>query len=54
MKIIRTGSRNELEAREQRNEKRNVGWENEFLSIERKGAMIDRLPWDEADVKVKS
>ena len=40
--------------REQRNEKRKVDWENECKQIEYKGPMIDRTPWDEADLKVKS
>ena len=40
--------------REQRNEKRKVDWENECKQIEYKGSMIDRTPWDEADLKVKS
>ena len=39
---------------EQRNEKRKVDWENECKQIEYKGPMIDRTPWDEADLKVKS
>ena len=40
--------------REQRNERRKVDWENECKQIEQKGPMIDRIPWDEADLKVKS
>ena len=40
--------------RDQRNEKRKVDWENECKKIEQKGPMIDRIPWDEADLKVKS
>ena len=40
--------------REQRNEKRKVDWENECKQVEFKGPMIDRIPWDEADLKVKS
>ena len=40
--------------REQRNEKRKVDWENECEQIEYRGPMIDRIPWDEADPKVKS
>ena len=40
--------------REQRNERRRVDFENECKVIERKGAMVDRIPWDEADTKVKS
>ena len=40
--------------REQRNERRKVDWENECNQIEQKGPMIDRIPGDEADQKVKS
>ena len=40
--------------RDQRNEKRKVDWENDCKQIEQKGPMIDRIPWDEADLKVKS
>ena len=40
--------------REQRNEKRMVDWENECQQIEYRGPTIDRTPWDEADLKVKS
>ena len=40
--------------RDQRNEKRKVDWENECKQIEQKGPMIDRVPWDEADLMVKS
>ena len=40
---------------EQRNERiRRVDVENECTVIERKGALVDRIPWDEADTKVKS
>ena len=39
---------------EQRNERRRVDFENECKVIERKGALVDRIPWDEADTKVKS
>ena len=39
--------------RDQRNE-RKVDWENECKQVEQKGPMIDRIPWDEADLKVKS
>ena len=39
--------------RDQRNERRNVFWENEFKQVEQKGPMIDRITWDEADLKVK-
>ena len=44
----------EARNREQRNERRRVDFENECMVIERKGAMVDRIPWDEADTKVKS
>ena len=40
--------------REQRNQRRRVDFENECKVIERKGALVDRIPWDEADTKVKS
>ena len=40
--------------REQRNERRKVDWENECKQIEQRGPMIDRIPWDEEDLKVKS
>ena len=40
--------------REQRYEKRKADWENECKQIDYKGPMIDRTPWDEADLKVKS
>ena len=40
--------------REQRNERRRVDFENECKVIERKGALVDRIPWDEVDTKVKS
>ena len=44
----------EARNREQRNEKRRVDFENECDVIERKGALVDRIPWDEADTKVKN
>ena len=44
----------EARNREQRNERRRVDFENECKVIERKGALVDRVPWDEADTKVKS
>ena len=44
----------EARNREQRNERRRVDFENECKVIERKGALVDRIPWDEADTKVKS
>ena len=44
----------EARNREQRNERRRVDFENECKTIERKGAMVDRIPWDKADTKVKS
>ena len=40
--------------RNQRNENRKVDWENECKQVEQKRPMIDRIPWDEADLKVKS
>ena len=40
--------------REQRNERRRVDFENECKVIERKGALVDRISWDEAETKVKS
>ena len=40
--------------REQRKEKRKVDWKNECKQIENRGPMIDRIPWDEADLKVES
>ena len=40
--------------REQRNERRKVDWENEGKQMEQKGPIIDRIPWDEADLKVKN
>ena len=44
----------EARNREQRNERRRVDFENECKTIERKRLMVDRIPWDEADTKVKS
>ena len=44
----------EARQREQRNEKRRVDWENEYKIIETKGPPLDKIPWDEADMKVKS
>ena len=44
----------EARQREQRNEKRRVDWENECKLIEAKCRTVDRIPWDEADMKVKS
>ena len=40
--------------KDQRNEKREMDWENESKQIEQKGPMIDRIPWDEADLTVKN
>ena len=40
--------------REQRNERRRVDFKKECKVIERKGALVDRIPWDEADTKTKS
>ena len=36
------------------NVEKKVDWENECKQIEQKGPMIDRIPWDEANLKVKS
>ena len=47
-------TQDEEQQREQRNEKRKVYWENECKQIEFRGQMIDRIPWDEAELKVKS
>ena len=44
----------EARYREQKNERRRVDFENECKAIERKGALVDRKPWDEADTKFKS
>ena len=43
----------EARNREQRNERRRVDFENECKVIERKGALVDRMQWDEADTEVK-
>ena len=40
--------------KDQRNERRKVDWEDECKRFEQNGPMIDRTPWDEADLKVKS
>ena len=47
-------TRDEARQREQRNEKRRVDWENECRVIETKVPIVDRIPWDEAEMKVKS
>ena len=47
-------TQNEERQREQRNEKRKVDWENGCKQIEFIGPIIDRIPWDEADLNVKS
>ena len=44
----------EARSREQRIERRRVDFENECKVIERKGALVDRIPWDQPDTKVKS
>ena len=44
----------EARQREQRSKKRRVDWENECKIIETKSPTVDRIPWDEADMKVKS
>ena len=43
----------ESRKKEQKNERRRVDFENESKAIERKGALVDRIPWDEADTKAK-
>ena len=40
--------------RDQRNERRKVDWENECKKLKQKGPMIDKLPWDEADLRSKA
>ena len=45
---------NKESQREQRNEHRIVDWEIECKQVERTGPMIDRIIWDEADLKIKS
>ena len=48
-------TRNEEEChREQRNERMNVNKENECKQIEWKEPLIERTPWINADLKVKS
>ena len=44
----------EARNREKRNESRIVDFENECKAIERKGALVDIISWDEADTKAKS
>ena len=44
----------EARQREQRNEKRGLDRENQSKIIETKGPKVGRIPWDEADMKVKS
>ena len=44
----------EARQHEQRNEKRPVDRENECRVIEPEGPTMDRIPWDEADMKVES
>ena len=44
----------EARQREKRSEKRRVDWENKYKIIETKGPKVNRIPWDEADMKVKS
>ena len=44
----------EARQKEQRTEKRRVCWENECKIIEAKVPTVDRISWDEADMKVKS
>ena len=40
--------------RDLRNNKRKVDWETEFKQIAFKGPIVDGIPWDEADLKVRS
>ena len=40
--------------RDHRNVKTKVEWENKCKAIEFKGPLVDGIPWDEADTKVKS
>ena len=44
----------EARNKEQCNEKRIVDFENECKAIESRGALIDRIPWDEASTKTLS
>ena len=44
----------EARNREQRYERRRLDFDNECKAIQRKGALVDRIPWDEADANVKS
>ena len=44
----------ESRQREQRNEKSRVDLENECKINETKGPTVDRIPWDETDMKIKS
>ena len=44
----------EQRQREQRNERRKVDWDNECKQIKHRGQMIDRIPWDEAELNFKS
>ena len=40
--------------RDLRNNKRKVDWDNECKQIAFKGPTVDGIPWDEADLKVRS
>ena len=40
--------------RDLRNNKRKVDWDNECKQIAFKGPIVDGIPWDEADLKVRS
>ena len=40
--------------RDLRNSKRKVDWENECKTIASKGPIIDGIPWDEAELKLRS
>ena len=44
----------EARKREIRNQRRKIDGENECKTIEFRGPYVDRYPWDEADIKIKS
>ena len=45
---------NKERQREQRKEHRIVVWEIKCKQVERRGPMVDRITWEEADLKIKS
>ena len=51
---IENSNEEEEREREIRNERRNVDWENECKYIQKRGKMLDKYTWDEADLKIKS